>query len=30
MARKLKVYRGTEHPHEAQRPQALATRTKES
>ena len=30
MAKKLKVYRGTEHPHEAQRPQALSTRTKES
>ena len=23
MAKKLKVYRGSEHPHEAQRPQAL-------
>jgi large subunit ribosomal protein L13 len=30
MGRKLKVYRGTEHPHQAQRPQALAARTKES
>jgi large subunit ribosomal protein L13 len=30
MARKLKVYRGEEHPHQAQRPQALATRKKES
>ncbi len=23
MAKKLKVYRGTEHPHQAQQPQAL-------
>ena len=30
MARKLKVYRGGEHPHQAQRPQALAARKKES
>jgi large subunit ribosomal protein L13 len=30
MARKLKVYRGDEHPHQAQRPQALSTRKKES
>jgi large subunit ribosomal protein L13 len=30
MARKLKVYRGGEHPHQAQRPQALPARKKES
>jgi large subunit ribosomal protein L13 len=30
MARKLKVYRGEEHPHQAQRPLALSTRKKES
>jgi len=24
MARKLKVYAGTEHPHQAQRPESLA------
>jgi large subunit ribosomal protein L13 len=30
MARKLKVYRGEEHPHQAQQPQALPTRKKES
>jgi large subunit ribosomal protein L13 len=30
MARKLKVYRGEEHPHQAQQPQALSTRKKES
>jgi ribosomal protein L13 len=30
MARKLKVYRGAEHPHQAQKPQALPTRKKES
>jgi large subunit ribosomal protein L13 len=37
MSRKLKVYRGTEHPHEAQRPEPLElgrtsgrTATKES
>jgi large subunit ribosomal protein L13 len=30
MARKLKVYRGGEHPHQAQRPQTLPARKKES
>ncbi len=30
MAKKLKVYRGTEHPHQAQQPQALSARKKES
>jgi large subunit ribosomal protein L13 len=30
MARKLKVYRGAEHPHAAQRPRALAGGIKES
>jgi large subunit ribosomal protein L13 len=30
MARKLKVYRGSEHPHQAQRPAASAGGTKES
>ena len=30
MARKLKVYRGEDHPHQAQQPQAVATRKKES
>jgi large subunit ribosomal protein L13 len=30
MARKLKVYRGDAHPHQAQRPQALPARKKES
>jgi large subunit ribosomal protein L13 len=30
MARKLKVYRGGEHPHQAQRPQVLPARKKES
>ena len=30
MARKLKVYRGAEHPHQAQQPQALPARKKES
>ena len=30
MAKKLKVYRGTEHPHQAQRPQTLAGPAKES
>jgi large subunit ribosomal protein L13 len=30
MARKLKVYAGSEHPHQAQRPTATGIRTKES
>jgi large subunit ribosomal protein L13 len=30
MAKKLKVYRGAEHPHQAQQPQALPLRKKES
>ena len=30
MAKKLKVYRGAEHPHQAQQPQALPARKKES
>jgi large subunit ribosomal protein L13 len=30
MARKLKVYRGDDHPHQAQRPQSLPARKKES
>jgi large subunit ribosomal protein L13 len=30
MARKLKVYGGAEHPHQAQQPQALPARKKES
>ena len=30
MAKKLKVYRGAEHPHQAQQPQALPVRKKES
>ena len=30
MAKKLKVYRGTEHPHQAQQPQVLSARKKES
>lgn len=30
MARKLKVYAGSEHPHQAQRPGAVVVRTKES
>jgi large subunit ribosomal protein L13 len=30
MAKKLKVYRGTEHPHQAQRPRTLAGPAKES
>ncbi len=30
MVRKLKVYRGEEHPHQAQQPQALSPRKKES
>jgi large subunit ribosomal protein L13 len=30
MVRKLKVYRGAEHPHQAQQPQALPARKKES
>jgi len=30
MVKKLKVYRGDDHPHQAQRPQALPARKKES
>jgi len=30
MAKKLKVYRGAEHPHSAQQPTALALRTSRS
>jgi large subunit ribosomal protein L13 len=30
MVRKLKVYRGDDHPHQAQRPQSLPARKKES
>src|SRR6266705_151069 len=30
MAKKLKVYRGAEHPHQAQQPKALALRTSRS
>jgi large subunit ribosomal protein L13 len=30
MVRKLKVYRGAEHPHQAQQPQAPPARKKES